>query len=344
MDFPILNLYLCVTCVPTLWALRLAQKWLMSSLASLFVLALPEREPEDKSIFVRVVMVAVSGIAFLYVAGAWSAFCVAITTTIVSSEAVTWDWLYFVVSFVWCVLILLRSLDLHTLYQRVTTETLAVWEQAGHTFQTTFAASCIICGLAALAWIVFAIWPGSMLIPYGWALNPFTREIERIGGFLKASWWIPSIILSVAVIRLFAKRGRKVNPEWRAWGPELDRVVFMTRTFLEDLAWYGKDELLQKMPGMWGGATAEDKGAYVVVRNPGLYRYFEFHFMFGERQDAPMTVLYVRGLKELQGLWLYAHADELGFSLKQADGGPISPDAKKAAELMERKFGLRLVG
>jgi hypothetical protein len=70
MDFLILNLYLCVTCVPPLWALRLAQKWLTSSLASLFILPLPEREPENKSIFVWVVMVAVSGIAFLYVAGA----------------------------------------------------------------------------------------------------------------------------------------------------------------------------------------------------------------------------------------------------------------------------------
>lgn len=343
MDFLILNLYLCLMCIPTLLVLRLSQKWLMSSLASFFVLALPEREPENKSMFVRMAMVAVSGIAFLYAAGAWSAFCVAIATNTVNREAVTWDWLYFVVSFVWCVLILLRSLNLHTLYQRVTTETLAVWEQAGQTFQTTFAASFIICGLAILVWIVFAIWPGSMLILYGWALNPFSRGIERIDGFLKANWWIPSIILSVAFIRLLAKRGRKVTPEWRAWGPELDRVVFMTRTFLEDLVWYGKDELLQKMPGMWGGATAEDKGGYVVVSNPGLYRYFEFHFMFGEQENARMTALYVRGLKELEGLWLYGHAHKLGFSLKPAHGNAVSPDAKKAAELMERKFGLRLV-
>lgn len=343
MDFLILNLYLCILCVPALLLLGLGQRWLMSSLASFFVLAMPERELENKSMFVRVAVVAVSGFAFLCIAGAWSAFCVAIATNIVNREAVTWDWLYFIVSFVWCTLILLRSINFLTLYQRVTTETLAVWDQAGYTFQTTLVISFIICGLAALAWIVFAIWPGSMLMLYGWALNPFTRAMEGIDGFLKANWWIPLIVLAVAVIRLFANRSGKVNPGWRAWGAELDRVVFMTRTFAEHWAWYGKNEFLEKMPATWSGATVEDKGAYVVVCNPSLYKYFEFHFMFGERQDAPMSLLYVRGLKELQGLWLHGHAGELGYSLKPANGIPISPDAKKAAELMERKFGLRLV-
>lgn len=343
MDFLILNLYLCILCVPALLLLGLGQRWLMSSLASFFVLAMPERERENKSMSVRVALVAVSGLAFLYVAGAWSALCVAIATTIYNRETVTWDWLYLVVSFVWYVLILLRSINLPTLYQRVTTETQAVWDQAKYTFHLTLIASFIICGLAVLAWIVFAIWPGSMLIPYGWVLNPLTRTMEGIDGFLKANWWISLIVLSVAIIRLFTKRSGKVNSEWRMWGAELDRVVFITQRFAEDWAWYGKHEFLVKMPGTWAGATVEDKGAYVVVRNPDLYSYFEFHFMFGERQDAPMSVLYVRGLKELQGLWLHGYASELGYSLKPANDSPVSPDAQKAAELMGRKFGLRLV-
>lgn len=343
MDFLILNLYLCILCVPALLLLGLGQRWLMSSLASFFVLAMPEREPENKNMSVRVASVAASGLAFLYVAGAWSALCVATATTIVNRGAVTWDWPYLIVSFIWCALILLRSINLPTLYQRVTTETPAVWDQAGHTFHTTLFASFIICGLAALAWIVFAIWPGSMLIPYGWVLNPLARAMGGIDGLLKANWWIPLIVLSVAVVRLFTGRSGKVNPGWRVWGAELDRVVFITRSFAEDWAWYGKNEFLVKMPGTWAGATVEDKGAYVVVRNPDLYRYFEFHFMFGERQDAPMSALHVRGLKELQGLWLHGHAGELGFSLKPENGSTASPDAKKAAELMKRKFGLRLV-
>ena len=49
MDFLILNFYLCIVCLPVLLTLRLAQKWLMLSLASFFILALPEREREDRS-------------------------------------------------------------------------------------------------------------------------------------------------------------------------------------------------------------------------------------------------------------------------------------------------------
>lgn len=343
MDFLILNFCLCVMCLFALPILKLGQKWLISSVASFFILALPEREPEHKSMFLTVAKVAVCGIAFLYIAGAWSAVCVATAQTIISREVVTWDWLYLVASFVWCVQVLLRGINLFTLYQRVTTETRAVWDQANLTFQSTFFSSFVICGLGALAWILFAIWPSLMLMLYGWALNPLIRALGGVDDLLKTYWWIPALVLSGAVIKVFFLRGNKTTPEWRSWGAELDRVVFMAQTFSQEWGGCSKPEVLYRLPRSWVGATAEDRGAFVVARNPGIFKYFEFHFMFGEPQDAPMTFLYVRGLQELRELWILVQAGEMALSLRPANGSSVSPDAKKAAKALESKFSLSIV-
>jgi hypothetical protein len=53
-----------------------------------------------------------------------------------------------------------------------------------------------------------------------------------------------------------------------AWEAELDGVVFMTQTLSSHWAGYSKPEFLEKMPGTWHGATAEDRGGHVVVTNP----------------------------------------------------------------------------
>lgn len=343
MDFLILNFCLCVMCFLALPVLRLGQKWLMSSLASFFILALPEREPERKSMLPTMLKVALCGIVLLSIAGGWSAVCVATAQTIIRREAVTWDWLYLVASFSWCIQVLLGSINLFTLYQRVTTETRAVWDQANFTFQTTLIASIVICGLGALAWILFAIWPRLMLMLYGWALNPFTRGLDGVDGLLKTYWWIPVLVLSGAVIRVLFLRGDKATPEWGGWGAELDRVVFMAQTFSQKWDRYSKPEVLDSLPRSWPGATAEDRGAFVVARNPEIFKYFEFHFMFGEPQGAPMTFLYVRGLNELRELWILVQAGEMALSLRPANGSAVSPAAKKAAKALESKFSLSMV-
>jgi len=337
MDFLILNLYLCIMCVPALLILRFCQKRLMSSIASFFILAHPEREPENKSMFAAIAAVGLSVIAFLYLAVAWSAYCVAITQSIISREAVTWDWLYLSVSFLWCVQILLRSTNLSTLYQRVTTETLAVWDQAVYTFQFTLAAGFIICGLAALAWILFAIWTGLMLIPYGWALNPIIYGADTINDFLKTNWWIPVIILFAAIIKIVFIRPVESKFGWEA---EIEKVVSMTQRFSEDWVGYRKSEFLEKMPETWIGATAEDRGTYVVVRNLELYKYFEFHMMFSEQQNATMDCLIVHGLHELDGLRIFGRYGKLTTSLRAVSGNSVSHDAKKAITMMEKKHGV----
>jgi hypothetical protein len=341
MDFLILNLYLCVMCVPALLAVRSGQKWLTSSLASFFILALPEREREQRSMLAAVARVALCGLVFLYVTGAWSAFCVAVARAVASRETVTWDWLYLGVSFVWCVQVLLRALDPVILYRKVATETRAVWDQAAPTFQSAVIFSFVTGGLAVLAWIAFAVWPGLMRIPYGWALGPFVRRVDGADDFLKTNWWIIVVALSIAVAKMVHARGGGGGTEWRAWGTEIERVVFMARTLSGEWAGDGKSEFIHKLLGSWSGATAEDRGEYVLVRHPELYRYFEFHFMFGARQDAPMAFVYVRGLEDLQGLWILGQAGELAWSLKPVDGRPASHDAQRAAEMLERKFDIR---
>lgn len=176
MDFLILNVYLFVVCVLGLPILRLAQKWPTSSLARFFL-------PKDESVFIPAVWVAVSGIAFLYIAGAWSAFCLAIARTIIDRKTVTWDWLYLCVSFVWCVLILSRGIRPFSLSERImpdpTLEEDQAYEQTHDTYMVAFPIYLAIWGLAVLAWGLFAVWPRLMLILYGWILGPLTRAIDR---------------------------------------------------------------------------------------------------------------------------------------------------------------------
>ena len=340
MDFLILNLCLCVICVPVLIVHRLGQKWLMLALASFFILALPEREREDRSTFAAVARIAMFFCIFLYIAVAWSAFCVAIATNISSRPTVTWHWLYVAASLVWFIQLPLREFDPLGLYRKVSTETRTVWDQTTYTFQTTLIISLVISGLGVLAWIVFTIWPRLTLIPYGWILEPSLWSLEAADGFLKHNWWLPSAILAMALVRMFLVRTRKDPIEWRSWGDELDRVVMMAKTLSSEWAGYNKTEFLDAILRSWGGATAEDCCSYVLVRND-RYSHFEFHFMFGDQPNADMAFLYVRGLKELQGLWILGRSGELALSLKPVNGSTVSSEAKKAARLLQQKFDLQ---
>lgn len=335
MDFLILNFYLYIVCIPVLLTLRLSQKWLMLSLASFFILALPEREREDRSALAAVARIASCAGAFLYIAVAWSAFCVAITTNFSGRQTATWYWLYIAASLVWFIQLPLRELNPPRLYRKVSTGTRTVWEQTTYTFQFTLILSFAIWGLAALAWIVFTIRPGLTLMPYGWILKPSLRSLEVVDSLLKQHWWLPSTILAIVTVRMFVVRARKDPTEWQSWGDELDRVVFMSKNLSRDWAWYSKTEFLNAILSSWGGATAEDCGSYVLVRNES-FSYFEFRFMFGEPPNARLTFLFVRGLKELQGLWILGRSGELVLNVKPT----ASHEAQKAAGLLQKKFDL----
>ncbi|MBI1765458.1 MAG: hypothetical protein HYR56_28920 [Acidobacteria bacterium] len=134
---------------------------------------------------------------------------------------------------------------------------------------------------------------------------------------------------------------------WSFWGPpgvgEFDGVTFMARTLSRDWENYPKDEFLEKMPGTWHGATVEDSGDYVIVPNPGLYLYFEFHFFFPEKRGTRMEFLIVRGRDELRDLWIVGKSGDLACRLKSANETSISRDAQKAAKILAKQFGVKQV-
>lgn len=340
MDFLILNLCLCVICVPVFIVHRLGQKLLMLSVASFFILALPEREREDRSAFVAVGRIAICACLFLYIAVGWAAFCVAIASNVSNRPTATWHWLYVAASLVWFIQLPLRVIDPSRLYCKVSTETRTVWDQTGYTFHTTLIASLIILGLSSLAWVVFTIWPNLTMIPYGWILKPILWALEAIDGFLKRNWWLPAAILALALVRMLVVRTRKNPSDWRSWGTDLDAVVMMAKTLSSEWAGYRKTEFHDAILTSWGGTIAEDCGSYILVRNE-RYSHFEFHFMFGDQPNADMAFLYVRGLKELQGLWILGRSGELALSLKPVNGSTVSAEAKKAAGLLQQKFDLQ---
>ncbi|MFN0278923.1 MAG: hypothetical protein ACKVRN_10000 [Pyrinomonadaceae bacterium] len=126
----------------------------------------------------------------------------------------------------------------------------------------------------------------------------------------------------------------------RAWEPELDRVVDMSRVLSRDWINYPKAEFLELMPSTWQGAVAEGRLGYVVVTNPEFYNYFEFHFMFGQEEEAPMFSLITRGLQELEDLWIIGDGTgELKCTVKPVNG-IISKDAQQAVKMLGKSLNV----
>jgi hypothetical protein len=125
------------------------------------------------------------------------------------------------------------------------------------------------------------------------------------------------------------------------WEAELDGAVFMTQTFARDFLWYGRSEVLERLPHVWFGSTAEDQGTHIIIRKPDRYRFFEFHFMLGKQQDTTVEYIVVRGRDELQDLSILARSGDLVSSLSATRGGLPSRDALKAVRILERKYGVR---
>ncbi len=123
------------------------------------------------------------------------------------------------------------------------------------------------------------------------------------------------------------------------WRAELEGAVFMTQILARDFYGYGGAKALERVPGVWFGSTAEDKGTHIVVRRPDRYPCFEFHFMLGKRDTVEFVV--TRGQNELQGLSILSQGGDLVSSLSMTSGGLPSRDARKAARILERKHGVR---
>ena len=101
----------------------------------------------------------------IYFWGAWSAFCVAVAYNFASKPEVTWDWLYFITGF-------FESTSL--------IGWLSYKERMGSSAedQRGIAAGTMWYSLVAIAaYLVFAIWPDLMNVPYGWLLRLTGFEI-----------------------------------------------------------------------------------------------------------------------------------------------------------------------
>lgn len=125
------------------------------------------------------------------------------------------------------------------------------------------------------------------------------------------------------------------------WGAELERAVFMGRTLSSDWLGYPKLEFLEKMPGTWGGCVAEDLGLRVTVRNPERYQHFEFDFAFSEEGDMHAVLLIIRGLQELDSLFICFGMDGAFCGARPQEGRVATPGAKRAVAVLGRKYHIR---
>ena len=151
MDFLVFNLFLLAASFPALGILSIGLMVLLSPLA---VFSKSERSP-------KAIVLPLTGIAALYQFyfwALWSAFCVALSYKYTLRPEVTWDWIYFVSGFMWCLTLIgwlrhkERSLESHA----------GTLKQAGTLFYTI---------VAIVGFLVFAIWPSLMIVPFGWVLD-----------------------------------------------------------------------------------------------------------------------------------------------------------------------------
>jgi hypothetical protein len=117
----------------------------------------------------------------------------------------------------------------------------------------------------------------------------------------------------------------------------------MAETLSRDWTGWRKSQFLEKMPAAWHGVKVEDRGKYAVVRNPVQHRYFEFHFVFGDREGMPVDILVVRGLKELHDLSIVGKSGHTMYQLKSTTRGAVTRDAQKAATILQTKYGVKQI-
>jgi len=113
----------------------------------------------------KLVMLLSLGIVFIYQIyfwGFWSAFCVAMTIKFTHIPAVTWDWLYWIMGFGWCIYLI--KLMAYKEMQSIQSYKEARWMQKGTSFYLL---------ITIVAFLVFSFSPSLMLPPYGWALKTF---------------------------------------------------------------------------------------------------------------------------------------------------------------------------
>jgi hypothetical protein len=115
---------------------------------------------------------ALAALCLIYLSGAWAAYCVALAYKYTNTPEVIWDWLYFIVGFVWCLVIA-------RVWAKWTVEGIVRGEQPPRQLRliisvlksSIFHIAYIGQLPALLAYIGFAIYQNLMRVPYGWLLT-----------------------------------------------------------------------------------------------------------------------------------------------------------------------------
>ena len=153
MNFITYNLLLLAASIPAILIFSVGLMGLLSPLA-LF----SKSEEPPKAIVLP--LIGLAGLYQVYFWVLWSAFCVALTYKYTIRPEVTWDWLYFVIGFMWCTALIgwLSHKE----------------QQMSESLENTrgiLSGTLMYKIVAVVAYIVFAIWPHLMLVPFGWALD-----------------------------------------------------------------------------------------------------------------------------------------------------------------------------
>jgi hypothetical protein len=130
----------------------------MACIAPMALFAKSESPPK----LVALPFLGIAGIYQIYFWGFWSAFCVAMTIKFTHKPEVTWNWLYWIVGFIWCTSLI--GWLAHKEKQNSQSQEEARGIQKGTTLYSL---------IAIVAFLAFSFFPSLTLPPYGWALKAF---------------------------------------------------------------------------------------------------------------------------------------------------------------------------
>jgi hypothetical protein len=135
---------------------------LMACIAPMALLAKSESPPK----LFTLPFLGIAGICQIYFWGFWSAFCVTMSIRFTHKPEVTWNWLYWIVGFIWCTSLI--GWLAHKEKQRSQSHEEARGIQKGTKLYSL---------IAIVAFLVFSFFPSLILPPYGWALKAFGLQV-----------------------------------------------------------------------------------------------------------------------------------------------------------------------
>jgi len=137
---------------------------LMAFLAPMALFSKSENPPKA----ITIPLLGITGIYQIYFWGFWSAFCAVMTIGFTQRPNVTWDWLYWIMGFMWCASLIGWLAYKEQQGSQSSKETQGI--QRGTTFYSL---------ISIATFLLFAFMPSFIQLPYGWALNGLGRSINE---------------------------------------------------------------------------------------------------------------------------------------------------------------------